>query len=222
MSRAVELPLDLPDLTVQSTGGARVRRSVLASGVRILSEDVPGSRSATIGMWVAVGSRDEQPGDLGSTHFLEHLLFKGTPSRTALDIAVSFDAVGGEHNAVTAKEYTCYYAKVQDRDLGMAVDVLADMVTSSLIDAEEFETERGVILEELAMADDDPGDVVSERFFEAVLGITRSAVPSAAAPRTSKPPSATPSSRTTAATTARRTSSSRRRAPWTTTPSSRV
>ncbi len=170
MSRAVELPLDLPELTVQSTGGARVRRSVLASGVRILSEDVPGSRSATIGMWVAVGSRDEQPGDLGSTHFLEHLLFKGTPSRTALDIAVSFDAVGGEHNAVTAKEYTCYYAKVQDRDLGMAVDVLADMVTSSLIDAEEFETERGVILEELAMADDDPGDVVSERFFEAVLG----------------------------------------------------
>ncbi|MDO4044992.1 M16 family metallopeptidase [Clavibacter michiganensis] len=170
MSRAVELPLDLPELTVQSTGGVRVRRSVLPSGVRILSEDVPGSRSATIGMWVAVGSRDEQPGDLGSTHFLEHLLFKGTPSRTALDIAVSFDAVGGEHNAVTAKEYTCYYAKVQDRDLGMAVDVLADMVTSSLIDAEEFETERGVILEELAMADDDPGDVVSERFFEAVLG----------------------------------------------------
>ena len=170
MSRAVELPLDLPELTVQSTGGARVRRSVLPSGVRILSEDVPGSRSATIGMWVAVGSRDEQPGDLGSTHFLEHLLFKGTPSRTALDIAVSFDAVGGEHNAVTAKEYTCYYAKVQDRDLGMAVDVLADMITSSLIDAEEFETERGVILEELAMADDDPGDVVSERFFEAVLG----------------------------------------------------
>jgi predicted Zn-dependent peptidase len=170
MSRAVALPLDLPELTVQSAGGARVRRSVLPSGVRILSEDVPGSRSATIGMWVAVGSRDEQPGDLGSTHFLEHLLFKGTPSRSALDIAVSFDAVGGEHNAVTAKEYTCYYAKVQDRDLGMAVDVLADMVTSSLIDAEEFETERGVILEELAMADDDPGDVASERFFEAVLG----------------------------------------------------
>jgi predicted Zn-dependent peptidase len=170
MSRAVELPLDLPELTVQSAGGARVRRSVLPSGVRILSEDVPGSSSATIGMWVAVGSRDEQPGDLGSTHFLEHLLFKGTPSRSALDIAVAFDAVGGEHNAVTAKEYTCYYAKVRDRDLAMAVDVLADMVTSSLIDAEEFETERGVILEELAMADDDPGDVTSERFFEAVLG----------------------------------------------------
>jgi predicted Zn-dependent peptidase len=83
---------------------------------------------------------------------------------------VSFDAVGGEHNAMTAKEYTCYYAKVQDRDLPMAVDVIADMLTSSLIDRDEFETERGVILEELAMADDDPADVTGERFFEAVLG----------------------------------------------------
>jgi len=117
-----------------------------------------------------VGSRDERPDTFGSTHFLEHLLFKGTPTRSALDIAVAFDSVGGEHNALTAKEYTCYYAKVQDRDLPMAVDVLADMFTSSVIDADEFETERGVILEELAMADDDPSDVTSERFFEAVLG----------------------------------------------------
>jgi predicted Zn-dependent peptidase len=143
---------------------------VLPSGVRILSEHVPGSRSATIGYWVAVGSRDELPLTYGSTHFLEHLLFKGTTSRTALDIAVSFDSVGGEHNALTAKEYTCYYAKVQDRDLPMAVEVLADMFTSSLLDPVEFENERGVILEELAMADDDPADVTSERFFEAVLG----------------------------------------------------
>ena len=82
----------------------------------------------------------------------------------------SFDAVGGEHNAMTAKEYTCYYAKVRDQDLPMAVEVLADMFTSSLLDADEFESERGVILEELAMADDDPSDVVSERFFEAVFG----------------------------------------------------
>jgi len=138
--------------------------------VRILSESVPGARSATIGYWVAVGSRDEEPLTFGSTHFLEHLLFKGTATRTALDIAIAFDAVGGEHNAMTAKEYTCYYAKVRDRDLPMAVEVLADMFTSSVIDPEEFETERGVILEELAMADDDPADVASERFFEAVLG----------------------------------------------------
>jgi predicted Zn-dependent peptidase len=167
---AVALPLDLAELTFTATGDALVRRTVLPSGVRILSERVPGARSATIGYWVAVGSRDEQPHTYGSTHFLEHLLFKGTPTRSALDIAIAFDAVGGEHNALTAKEHTCYYAKVRDIDLPMAVDVIADMLTSSLLDPDEFETERGVILEELAMADDDPADVVGERFFEAVLG----------------------------------------------------
>ena len=170
MTGAVQLPLDLAELSFTATGDALVRRTVLPSGVRILSERVPGARSATIGYWVAVGSRDEVPETFGSTHFLEHLLFKGTTSRSALDIAVSFDAVGGEHNAMTAKEYTCYYAKVQDKDLPMAVEVIADMLTSSLIDPTEFETERGVILEELAMADDDPTDVTSERFFEGVLG----------------------------------------------------
>jgi predicted Zn-dependent peptidase len=170
MTGAVQLPLDLAELSFRATGDSLVRRSVLPSGVRILSERVPGARSATIGYWVAVGSRDETPGTFGSTHFLEHLLFKGTTTRSALDIAVSFDAVGGEHNAMTAKEYTCYYAKIQDRDLPMAIDVISDMLTSSLLDPAEFETERGVILEELAMADDDPGDVTSERFFEAVLG----------------------------------------------------
>ncbi|TQL48388.1 putative Zn-dependent peptidase [Homoserinimonas aerilata] len=170
MNGAVDLPLDAGEQRFEASGESLVRRSVLPSGVRILSERVPGARSATIGFWVAVGSRDEQPVTYGSTHFLEHLLFKGTASRSALDIAVSFDAVGGEHNAATAKEYTCYYAKVQDRDLPMAVEVLADMFTSSLLDTDEFETERGVILEELAMADDDPADVASERFFEAVMG----------------------------------------------------
>ena len=170
MNGAVEFPLDLAELSFRAAGESLVRRSILPSGVRILSEHVPGSRSLTIGYWVAVGSRDEQPGHIGSTHFLEHLLFKGTQTRSALDIAISFDSVGGEHNAMTAKEYTCYYAKVQDRDLSMAVEVLTDMLTSSLLDPAEFETERGVILEELAMADDDPADVASERFFEAVLG----------------------------------------------------
>ncbi len=170
MNGAVPLPLDLPQLSFTASGEALVRRTVLPSGVRILSESVPGARSSTIGYWVAVGSRDELPETYGSTHFLEHLLFKGTPTRAALDIAVAFDSVGGEHNAMTAKEYTCYYAKVQDRDLPMAVDVLADMFTSSVIDPDEFETERDVILEELAMADDDPSDVASERFFEAVMG----------------------------------------------------
>jgi predicted Zn-dependent peptidase len=170
MNGAVALPLDLSDLSFTASGDSLVRRSVLPSGVRILSEHVPGARSATIGYWVAVGSRDELPLTYGSTHFLEHLLFKGTTTRSALDIAVSFDSVGGEHNAMTAKEYTCYYAKVQDRDLPMAIEVIADMLTSSVLDVDDFENERGVILEELAMADDDPADVTSERFFEAVLG----------------------------------------------------
>ena len=131
MDGAVPFSLDVAELTFTAAGGSLVRRSVLPSGVRILSEQVPGARSATIGFWVAVGSRDEHPDTYGSTHFLEHLLFKGTATRSALDIAVAFDAVGGEHNAMTSKEYTCYYAKVQDRDLPMAVEVLADMVTSS-------------------------------------------------------------------------------------------
>ena len=176
MNGAVDLPLGQAELSFTAAGEARVRRSVLPSGVRVLSEQVPGSRSVTVGFWVAVGSRDEQraevahPATYGSTHFLEHLLFKGTTNRSALDIAISFDAVGGEHNALTAKEYTCYYAKVQDRDLPMAVEVLADMFTSSLLDPVEFDNERGVILEELSMAGDDPGDVANERFFEAVLG----------------------------------------------------
>ncbi|MEP6479320.1 MAG: pitrilysin family protein [Rhodoglobus sp.] len=170
MNGAVALPLDLAELSFTASGDSLVRRTVLPSGVRILSEQMPGAASATIGYWVAVGSRDELPLTYGSTHFLEHLLFKGTTTRSALDIAVSFDEVGGEHNALTAKEYTCYYAKIRDRDLPMAIDVIADMFTSSVLDATEFENERGVILEELAMADDDPGDVTSERFFEAVLG----------------------------------------------------
>ena len=149
--------------------GATIRRTVLPGGVRVISEHLPGQRSASFGAWVGVGSRDETDGHFGSTHFLEHLLFKGTVRRTALDIAEAFDAVGGEANAATGKEHTCYYARVLDTDLPMAVDVISDMVTSAAIDADELETEREVILEELAMNDDDPSDVVHERFSETVL-----------------------------------------------------
>jgi predicted Zn-dependent peptidase len=119
---------------------------------------------------VAVGSRDETNNHFGSTHFLEHLLFKGTKTRSAMDIAVAFDSVGGSSNASTGKEHTSYYAKVQDKALLIAVEVIADMLTSSLIDETEFENERPVILEELAMNDDDPQDVVHEAFSSAVLG----------------------------------------------------
>ncbi|GAA1787818.1 pitrilysin family protein [Leucobacter iarius] len=175
MPEPLYLPLDLPELEAD-LGGGLVRRTVHPSGLRILTERMPGARSATIGFWVGVGSRDEQaehddaPGSLGSTHFLEHLLFKGTPQRDAYQIATSFDRIGAEHNALTAKEYTCYYAKVRDVDLDDSVAVLADMVTSSVLDADEFENEREVILEELGMAADDLADVANERFFEQVMG----------------------------------------------------
>lgn len=175
MREPIQFPLDQSALDVD-LGGTRVRRTVHPSGLRVLTEYMPGVRSASVGFWVGVGSRDEQAendaarGSLGSTHFLEHLLFKGTPTRDAYSIATSFDRVGAESNALTAKEYTCYHAKARDVDLEGAVEVLADMVTNSVLDAGEFENEREVILEELAMAADDLADVASERFFEEVLG----------------------------------------------------
>lgn len=155
---------------LESGAGAMVRRSILPGGVRVLTEHLPGMRSATVGAWVGVGSRDESAAHAGSTHFLEHLLFKGTERRTALDIAESFDRVGGEHNAATGKEFTCYYARILDADVPMALDVTLEMMTSATIDATEFEVERGVILEELAMNEDDPGDVADETFAAAVFG----------------------------------------------------
>ncbi|GMA85516.1 putative zinc protease [Angustibacter aerolatus] len=167
----VPLPLTRGTSTVAGEAeGALVRRTVLPGGVRVLTEHDPAVRSATLGCWVGVGSRDEAPGFLGATHFLEHLLFKGTARRSALDIAVAFDAVGGEANAVTGKEHTCYYARVLDEDLPLAADVITDMVTSATLSAEDVDSERGVILEELAMNDDDPADVVHEKVAEAVLG----------------------------------------------------
>lgn len=163
-------PLDRAELEFTASGGSTVRRSVLPSGVRILSESMPGAQSVTISFSVPVGSRDETGGNFGSTHFLEHLLFKGTKKRSALDIAVAFDSVGGSSNAATGKEYTSYYARVQDTALPLAIDLIADMLTSSVLDAKEFENERTVILEELAMNDDDPEDVAHEAFAAALHG----------------------------------------------------
>ena len=146
-----------------------LRRSVLPGGLRVVTEAVPGVRSAAFGIWVGVGSRDESPTEAGASHFLEHLLFKGTARRDALEIASVMDAVGGELNAFTAHEYTCYYARVLDADLPLAVDVVCDLVTSALVTPEDVESERGVILEEISMHDDDPGDVVHDAFAEGAL-----------------------------------------------------
>jgi predicted Zn-dependent peptidase len=154
-------------LTTGPDGGV-TRRTVLPGGLRVLSESIPGVRSVAFGIWVGVGSRDEAPSLSGASHYLEHLLFKGTRRRDALTIAAELEAVGGELNAFTTKEYTCYYARVLDTDLPLAVDVICDMVTSSLIATADVESERGVILEEIAMHDDDPSDAVHDALAEAV------------------------------------------------------
>ncbi len=149
-----------------------VRRTVLPGGLRVVTEFLPSVRSVALGIWVGVGSRDEDLPHAGATHYLEHLLFKGTSKRTALDISSEMDAVGGEMNAFTAKEYTCYYARVLDADLPLAVDVLADMVTSSLITPKDVDAERNVVLEEIAMNEDDPSDTVHEAFSAKLYGDT--------------------------------------------------
>jgi len=149
-----------------------VRKTALPSGLRIVTEEIPGVRSAAYGIWVNVGSRDESPKVAGASHFLEHLLFKGTKTRSALDISSSIEAVGGEMNAFTSKEYTCFYARVIDTDLPMAIDVISDLITSSVGREEDVEAERKVVLEEISMRDDDPSDLVHELFGETFYGDT--------------------------------------------------
>jgi len=155
-----------------ATEPTRVSRTVLPGGLRVVTEFLPAVRSVALGIWVGVGSRDEDRAHEGATHYLEHLLFKGTSRRTALEISAEMDAVGGEMNAFTAKEYTCYYARVLDSDLPLAVDVLSDMVTSSLITPKDVDAERNVVLEEIAMNEDDPSDTVHEAFTAKLFGDT--------------------------------------------------
>ncbi|GAA4626151.1 pitrilysin family protein [Actinoallomurus vinaceus] len=153
-------------------GAGVVRRTVLPGGLRVVTETVPTVRSVAFGIWAGVGSRDESIEDAGASHYLEHLLFKGTSKRTALEISSLMDAAGGEMNAFTAKEYTCYYARVLDSDMPLAIDVVSDMVTASLIEPQDVDAERGVILEEIAMHDDDPTDAVHDEFSAALFGDT--------------------------------------------------
>ena len=141
-----------------------VRRTVLPSGLRIVTEEVPSVRSA--------GSRDETPAVAGASHFLEHLLFKGTNRRNALEISSTIESVGGEMNAFTSKEYTCFYARVIDTDLPMAIDVVSDLITSSIVSALDVDAERKVVLEEIAMRDDDPSDLVHDLYAETYYGDT--------------------------------------------------
>lgn len=150
-----------------------VRKTVLPSGLRIVTEEVPGVRSAAFGIWVNVGSRDETPKVAGASHFLEHLLFKGTKRRSALEISSAIEAVGGEMNAFTSKEYTCFYARVLDNDLPLAIDVISDLITSSIARPDDVDAERKVVLEEISMRDDDPSDLVHDLFAETFYGDTQ-------------------------------------------------
>lgn len=169
---ASEQPIGSTRTLIPESDGGLVRRTVLPGGLRVITEAMPTVRSVAIGMWVGSGSRDETPAVAGSAHFLEHLLFKGTPTRSALDISGALDDVGGEMNAFTSKEHTCYYARVLDSDLEVAVDVLADMLSSSVIAQPDIDSERTVILEEIAMRDDDPGDLVHDLFAGSLFGDT--------------------------------------------------
>jgi len=142
-----------------------VRKSVLPNGVRVLTEPMPQMVSATIGIWVENGSRYEhERRQNGVSHFIEHLLFKGTKKRTAAQIAEEFDAVGGVLNAFTGKEYTCYYAKVLGADLKMATELLADLFLESVFDPAEIDRERQVVLQEISQAEDTPDDFIHDLF----------------------------------------------------------
>ena len=142
----------------------------LPNGLRVIGERLPYLRSVSIGVWLRVGSMMEMPQENGLSHFLEHMVFKGTEKRTTRQIAEEMDAVGGQMNAFTGKDCTCFYARVIDEDLPLAVDMLADLTCHATLDAGEFDKERGVILEEIAMDEDSPEDLVHELLSQAMFG----------------------------------------------------
>jgi predicted Zn-dependent peptidase len=144
------------------------RKDALSSGMRVVSETLPKSRSVSIGVWVKVGSRHEQQKIGGISHFIEHLFFKGTEKRTAKDIAIEMDSLGGEMNAFTTQETTTFYAKVVDEHLPVAIDILSDILLSSKFNPTEMEKERKVILEEIKGVEDTPDDYIHELFTNAI------------------------------------------------------
>lgn len=146
------------------------RYSVLSNGIRVVTEEIPYVRSVSLGLWVAAGSRCETASEQGVSHFIEHMLFKGTERRSARSIAEEFDSVGGQVNAFTSREYTCYYAKVLDTHLDLSLEILADMFLNSKITAEDVEKEKGVVLEEVKLYEDTPEELVNDLSAQAVFG----------------------------------------------------
>jgi len=148
---------------------SNIRKTTLDSGLNVVSEKIESVKSVSVGIWVKTGSRNETEKQAGITHFLEHMLFKGTKKRTAFDIAQSMESVGGYLNAFTSTEYTCYYARCLDSQVDNAVDVLSDMIKNSQFPEEELEKEKKVVLEEMKMYKDSPDDVVFEEFSSQVF-----------------------------------------------------
>ena len=146
-----------------------IRRTRLDSGLRVVTEHLPGLRSAAVGFWVGTGSRDEPEAIAGSSHFLEHLLFKGSATRHASEIAEAVESCGGDMNAFTGQEITAYYVRVPDRHLDLALDILSDIVWTPALRPDEVESERQVILEEIRMRDDTPDDLVHDLFAGALF-----------------------------------------------------
>lgn len=147
-----------------------VEKFQLDNGVRIVLEKIPSVRSVAIGVWVGTGSRHEQPHNNGISHFIEHMFFKGTTKRSAREIAETFDRIGGQVNAFTSKEYTCYYAKVLDSHIDIAIDVLADMYFNSVFDPVEIEKEKKVVIEEIGMYEDAPDELVNDLILSSAYG----------------------------------------------------
>ncbi|GIU92487.1 MAG: peptidase M16 [Acidimicrobiia bacterium] len=145
------------------------RRSILPNGLRVISEHMPGIRSIAVGCWVDTGTRDENPNEAGASHFLEHLLFKGSERLSGREISERFDAIGAESNAFTSKDHTCFWAKLLDEDLFEGLDLLAEMLQRPAFRPQDIESERQVVIEEINMSEDDPSDLAHEEFTRAVF-----------------------------------------------------
>ena len=149
---------------------ATYKKSILPNGVRVISEEIPLVRSVSVGVWVDVGSRDEEESTNGIAHFIEHMAFKGTKKRSVRDIAQSLESVGGYLNAFTGKEHTCFYARVLDEFTPLAIGVLSDIVLNATFPEKEIEKEKGVVIEELKNAEDDPDDIIHDYFEKTIFG----------------------------------------------------
>lgn len=143
--------------------------TVLPNGLRVITEEMPSLRSLAVGCWVDTGTRDEHPAEAGASHFLEHLLFKGSERLSARAIAETFDSIGAESNAFTSKDYTCFWARLLDQDLPTGLDVLSEMLQRPAFRQNEIDAERSVVIEEINMNEDDPSDVAFEEFTQAVF-----------------------------------------------------